>query len=125
MRRRRIRPASGRPRRCLTAPGVSRRPAQTSGSAEMSETSAPPKSSPHLLLSELLVRKNAQTSLTSYIDYAQLGFVPAAHHRLLIHHLEEVERGECRRLMVLMPPGSAKSTYASQCFPAWYLGRQS
>jgi hypothetical protein len=24
--------------------------------------------------------------------------------------------------MVLMPLGSAKSTYASQCFPAWYLG---
>ncbi len=89
----------------------------------MSETSAPPRSSPHSLLSELLVRKNAQTSLTSYIEYAQLGFVPAAHHRLLIRHLEEVERGECRRLMILMPPGSAKSTYASQCFPAWYLGR--
>src|ERR1700730_12528730 len=89
----------------------------------MSEISRPPKSSPHLLLSELLVRKNAQTSLTSYIEYAQLGFVPAAHHRLLIRHLEEVGRGESWRLMVLMPPGSAKSTYPSQCFPAWYLGR--
>jgi predicted phage terminase large subunit-like protein len=89
----------------------------------MSESLAPPKSSPHSLLSELLARKNARTSLTSYIEYTALGFVPAAHHRLLIGHLEEVERGECRRLMVLMPPGSGKSVYVSQIFPAWYLGR--
>jgi hypothetical protein len=66
----------------------------------MSETSAPLKFSPHSLLSELLARKQAQTSLTSYIEYSQLGFVPAAHHRLLIQHLEEVERGDCPRLMV-------------------------
>jgi predicted phage terminase large subunit-like protein len=71
----------------------------------------------------LLARKQAKESLTSYIEYSQLGFSPAAHHRLLIRELEAVERGECRRLMVLMPPGSAKSTYASMVFPAWFLGR--
>ena len=37
--------------------------------------------------------------------------------------LEAVERGETMRLMVLMPPGSAKSTYASVLFPPWFLGR--
>jgi hypothetical protein len=89
----------------------------------MSEISAPPKSSPHSLLSELLRRKNAATSLTCYTEYLDLGFVPAAHHRLLIAALEEVERGECPRLMVFMPPGSSKSTYVSQIFPAWFLGR--
>ena len=89
----------------------------------MSETSAPPKSSPHSLLSELLARKQAQTSLERYISYCELGFVPAAHHRLLIGELEAVEGGDCRRLMVFMPPGSAKSTYASVVFPAWFLGR--
>ena len=53
----------------------------------------------------------------------RLGFVPARHHRHLISKLEAVERGEIRRLMVFMPPGSAKSTYASVVFPSWYLGR--
>lgn len=47
---------------------------------------------------------------------------PAAHHKLLIEKLEAVERGEIRRLMVFMPPGSAKSTYASVVFPAWFMG---
>ena len=79
--------------------------------------------SPHELLSELLVRKQAKDSLEAYVRYLDLGFVPAAHHRLLIAALEAVERGECRRLMVFMPPGSAKSTYASVLFPAWFLGR--
>lgn len=37
--------------------------------------------------------------------------------------LESVERGETQRLMVLMPPGSAKSTYASILFPPWFMGR--
>lgn len=44
---------------------------------------------------------------------------PAAHHRLLIRELEMVARGENDRLMVLMPPGSAKSKYASELFVPW------
>jgi predicted phage terminase large subunit-like protein len=52
-----------------------------------------------------------------------LGVIPAEHHRLLIAELEAIERGENNRLMIFMPPGSAKSTYASIAFPPWYLGR--
>ncbi|MCX7379959.1 MAG: phage terminase large subunit [Alphaproteobacteria bacterium] len=52
-----------------------------------------------------------------------MGLVPAAHHRLLLHHLGRVSDGAIDRLLVLMPPGSAKSTYASQVFPAWWFHR--
>lgn len=48
----------------------------------------------------------------------------AQHHRLLIEKLEAVESGEIRRLMVFMPPGSAKSSYASVVFPVWFMGRK-
>ena len=40
------------------------------------------------------------------------GFAPAAHHRLLIRELEGLANGRWDRLMLLLPPGSAKSTYA-------------
>jgi predicted phage terminase large subunit-like protein len=50
---------------------------------------------------------------------------PARHHKALIAKLEDVAQGSCERLMVQMPPGSAKSTYASVLFPAYYLGNQS
>ncbi len=51
-----------------------------------------------------------------------LGLVPAAHHALLMRELQAVAEGRVARLMVNMPPGSAKSTYASVWFPAWALG---
>lgn len=56
--------------------------------------------------------------------YALISRPQAAHHQLLIDRLEAVERGEVPRLMVFMPPGSAKSTYASVIFPTWYMGKR-
>lgn len=56
-------------------------------------------------------------------------YVPALHHRIINHKLEQLESGELvdgrllDRLMILAPPGSAKSTYASVLFPAWYMGK--
>lgn len=68
-------------------------------------------------------RLEAQRSLAAFIEFRGAGFKPQAHHRLLIEKLEAVERGDIERLMVCMPPGSAKSTYVSVEFPAWYIGR--
>lgn len=48
-------------------------------------------------------------------------YAPAKHHRLLAEKLNRVRTGDCRRLMVFMPPGSAKSTYASKLFPAFFM----
>ncbi len=55
-------------------------------------------------------------------------YVPAQHHQLMCRLLLALESGtlhgrEFRNLMILAPPGSAKSTYCSALFPAWYLGR--
>ena len=54
---------------------------------------------------------------------APRGHQPAAHHRLIIGELESVVTARTDRLMLLMPPGSAKSTYASLVFPPWWLSR--
>lgn len=48
---------------------------------------------------------------------------PAKHHQLLIDKLQDVADGKIKRLMVFMPPGSAKSYYANVMFSAYYLGR--
>ena len=37
---------------------------------------------------------------------------------------EKMERGEIKRAMLFLPPGSAKSTYGSVVFPAWFMGRR-
>lgn len=46
-----------------------------------------------------------------------------AHHILWLKCLQDVADGKMLRLMGLMPPGSAKSTYTSVVFPTYYLGR--
>jgi predicted phage terminase large subunit-like protein len=70
-----------------------------------------------------IYRDAVRSDMAAYVRHLELGFEPAAHHLLLIRELQGVERGTCDRLMVCMPPGSAKSTYTSAIFPAWYLGR--
>ncbi len=48
---------------------------------------------------------------------------PAAHHRLIIDVLQKVERGEIKRAMFFLPPGSAKSTYVSVVFPPYFMAK--
>lgn len=72
---------------------------------------------------ELKRRLEARDSLLSWVDYLDLGYDFALHHRRVISELEAIERGDTRNLMLMLPPGSAKSTYASVLFPSWYLGR--
>jgi hypothetical protein len=56
----------------------------------------------------------AHASLVDWATWvvAQSGQNPAMHHRLLLQQLGAVSVGDIDRLMVLMPPGSAKTTYA-------------
>jgi predicted phage terminase large subunit-like protein len=41
----------------------------------------------------------------------------------MLEKLEDIAEGRIDRLMLLLPPGHAKSTYASVLFPAWWLAR--
>lgn len=68
---------------------------------------------------ELLRRRAIRASLTEWARHC--GFEPARHHQFLIRKLESVARGEIKRLMVFMPPGSAKSTYVSLLFASWWM----
>ena len=67
--------------------------------------------------------EQARRSLDAFAYRMRPTEKPARHHRFVNEKLEAVERGEIKRLMLFEPPGHAKSTYASQCLPAWYLGR--
>lgn len=65
-------------------------------------------------------RVSARRNLVAWAKFC--GFEPAAHHLLLLEVLQRAtETGQPRNIMVLMPPGSAKSTYISVAFPPWYL----
>ena len=88
----------------------------------------PPTATPfeeqlRLIEAELARRAAAQTHLA---DYARsvVDVIPAEHHRLICNTLEAgIDNDEWDDCVICMPPGSAKSTYVSHCFPAWYLGK--
>ena len=67
----------------------------------------------------LLRRRTIRRSLTEWARHC--GFEPAAHHRLIVNKLEAVAHGDIPRLALFLPPGSAKSTYASVLFPPWLM----
>ncbi len=76
-------------------------------------------------LAERRLRKELRTSLEAWARFAlrESGQAPAQHHLAILRLLDSVSSGQIRRLMLLLPPGSAKSTYASRIFPAWFLAR--
>ena len=45
-----------------------------------------------------------------------------AHHKRMAAAFERVARGECKRLIINMPPRHTKSEFASYLLPAWFLG---
>ena len=92
-----------------------------------------------LKLAEELYRRRAATQLDRYCRFIDIPgaplnddedcpefyvdtVTPAQHHTLLNDKLQQVADGDLTRLMVFMPPGSAKSTYASVTFPTFYMG---
>lgn len=55
--------------------------------------------------------------------YAPEDEQPDAHHLVVIDALQRVADGEIERLIIMQPPGTAKSNIVSQKWAAWLLGR--
>lgn len=66
----------------------------------------------------------AQRRLADFIALMEPAYERARHTTVICEHLEAVERGDIRRLMMFMPPRHGKTMHTSQAFPAWALGRR-
>jgi predicted phage terminase large subunit-like protein len=78
-----------------------------------------------IALKALEKREKVRSNLYDWCEHAlaPMGQAPARHHKILIDALTDVANGDCDRLMINLPPGSAKSTYASVLFPAWFMAQ--
>ena len=65
----------------------------------------------------------APNDLTAFSEFIHPEEPPAPHHVWMCERLMEIENGDILRMLLSMPPGHAKSTYASRMFPAWYMGK--
>lgn len=78
----------------------------------------------HAKAIELAVQQASEHFLP-FIELINPRFVRSRHHEIIAEHLEAVERGEIKRLMVFMPPRASKSFMISEYYPAWFMGRNS
>lgn len=95
--------------------------------------------SPEQAASVLLDRRQARKSLRHFAarvpvpgapaeDLPEGSAIPlieteqAEHHELILDAMQQCMQTRHGRLMIMAPPGSAKSTYASVVAPSWYLG---
>ena len=75
-------------------------------------------------LEKAVVREQSQDSFLDFADSVWQEFMCGAHHRKMAEAFERVANGECKRLMINMPPRFGKSQLTSWLLPAWIVGRQ-
>jgi predicted phage terminase large subunit-like protein len=74
-------------------------------------------------LEELKTRKLAQSKFLAFVNEVWPTFISGRHHAKMAEAFERVARGECKRLIINMPPRHTKSEFASYLLPAWFLGK--
>ena len=79
-----------------------------------------------LLLEEqkkkLETRDKAKQHYMDYVHHVYEGFIVGYHHKIIAEKLEEIAKGNLKRLIVNMPPRHSKSEFASYLLPSWFLG---
>ena len=74
-------------------------------------------------LEKLKEKELAQTKFIKFVEKVWPTFISGAHHKRMADAFERVARGECKRLIINMPPRHTKSEFASYLLPAWFLGK--
>jgi predicted phage terminase large subunit-like protein len=74
-------------------------------------------------LQELKSKQAAQDKFLAFVKEVWPTFIGGRHHAKMADAFERVARGECKRLIINMPPRHTKSEFASYLLPAWFLGK--
>jgi predicted phage terminase large subunit-like protein len=65
----------------------------------------------------------AKDNFMTFVNYVWPNFIHGRHHVKMARAFERVANGECKRLIINMPPRHTKSEFASYLLPAWFLGK--
>jgi predicted phage terminase large subunit-like protein len=74
-------------------------------------------------LDDLKTVQVAQDKFLGFVKEVWPTFIGGRHHAKMADAFERVARGECKRLIINMPPRHTKSEFASYLLPAWFLGK--
>lgn len=68
-------------------------------------------------------REKSQEEFLCFCASVWPAFIEGGHHRKMAEKFERVANGECKRLMINMPPRMGKSQLTSWLLPAWIMGK--
>jgi predicted phage terminase large subunit-like protein len=68
-------------------------------------------------------KEQARNKFMHFVDKVWPDFIGGRHHKKMAAAFEKVANGECKRLIINMPPRHTKSEFASYLLPAWFLGK--
>ena len=72
---------------------------------------------------QILEKEKAQNTFMGFVEKTWPEFIGGRHHKIMARAFERVANGECKRLIINMPPRHTKSEFASYLLPAWFLGK--
>ena len=78
------------------------------------------------ILDELNTRKLRTRATDDFMVFVREmwpNFIHGRHHEKMAKAFERVANGECKRLIINMPPRHTKSEFASYLLPAWFFGK--
>ena len=77
-----------------------------------------------LRLAQIEARDKATSSFLSFCRYVWPEMIVGAHHKKIAAAMDRIVSGECKRLMIAMPPRHGKSQMGSYLFPAYLMGKK-
>ena len=77
-----------------------------------------------LRLQLIQAQELASSDFLSFCRYVWPEMIVGEHHRRIAKALDRVASGECKRLMIAMPPRHGKSQMGSYLFPAYLMGKR-
>jgi predicted phage terminase large subunit-like protein len=77
-----------------------------------------------LRLAQLKKLEACEDNFLTFVRSVWPEFIAGRHHKIIAEKLEQIARGEIKRLIINMPPRHTKSEFASYLFPAWMIGKR-
>ena len=72
---------------------------------------------------KIFEKERAQNTFMGFVNRVWPDFIGGRHHSIMAKAFERVANGECKRLIINLPPRHTKSEFASYLLPAWFLGK--
>ena len=72
---------------------------------------------------KLYEKELARDTFMGFVQKVWPEFIGGRHHKIMANAFERVANGQCKRLIINMPPRHTKSEFASYLLPAWFLGK--